>query len=62
MSQLTPEEACQKWCPNYRSSNETQDNRQGRCLGPECADWVWIKKGQQPPTHGYCGLTHDAGA
>ena len=42
--EMTPEEACKKWCPNYRTRNE-QDNSGGRCLGPECAEWV------SPPIH-----------
>ena len=61
MSEMTPEEACQKWCPNYRVTDKSRkdvDNREGRCLGPECADWEWIKHGNQPPTTGRCGLIH----
>jgi hypothetical protein len=59
MSEMTPEEACKKWCPMYRSNNEINDNRSGKCLADECAEWVWIKKGQQPPTKGKCGLEND---
>lgn len=55
---LTPDEAKQKWCPNYRSSDPHMDNRHGKCLADGCADWVWDRRGQQVPTHGYCGLTH----
>jgi len=57
--ELTPEEACEKWCPMYQQTDPHSNNRAGKCLGPDCAEWVWIKQGQQPPTKGRCGLTHE---
>jgi hypothetical protein len=58
MSEMTPQEARQKWCPQYRVMEAHGDNRAGRCLAEDCADWVWKEQGQQPPTEGHCGLTH----
>jgi len=58
MSEMTPQEAATKWCPYYRQSDPHSDNRAGRCLADECADWIWVKQGNQPPVKGYCGLTH----
>ena len=56
INEMTPEEACRKWCPNYRQTDPHGDNRSGKCLADKCADWVWIKNGNQPPTEGHCGL------
>lgn len=55
----TPEEAGEKWCPMYRLAvrdarlrSDVEDNRQGRCIGDLCQDWLWDKDG----IRGYCGL------
>ena len=60
MDGMLPVEAKLKWCPSYRSSDPHSDNRAGRCLAEDCADWVWVKpmNPTDPVTHGYCGLTH----
>ena len=54
VNEMTPVEARTKYCPQF-TSGSGQSGALLHCYAGQCADWVWKKVGNQPPTEGHCG-------